>query len=170
MSEQNTGLEKFASQLEDIREQGAILALDELASDGVLNDEGLEKAAGVKANYTLEKVAEEASLNGSISTANAMLEYMRANPEKTAAKVADELEAAINDDYAEMAPPAEEEITEEVEEAALEAAVEGAAEIIAAAAGASPDDPDVVAAAEEVIAEADAEAPAEAPVEETVAE
>lgn len=157
-------LEKYASELSEAREWGARVALNKLASKGLLKEEVLAKVAEEDATTTLEMVKEAGILEGSIATANNIIELLRANPEKTAMEMADAVETAGNEEMAGMdynkgegeggaanLPP-------EVIEAAEVEAVAGAAEVVAVASGLPAESDEVVDAAKEIVTEA---APAE---------
>ena len=154
-------LEKHASVLKEAREWGARQALEKLASAGLLKEEVLAKIAEEDATETLEMVKEAGVLEGSIETANNIIDLLRANPEKTAMQMADDIESAGNNEMAGMgygADAATEELPPEVVEAAEAEAVAGAAEVVAVAKGLPSDTPEVVELAEEIVTEA---APAE---------
>ena len=153
------------AQLNGFYDEGVQLAYDAFekqADEGDFDMEVLEKSDADRAQSAIVDISEDFKFETFIYTANDTIELLDENGFEEAAdfvsKQAQEalggLELPAEEEVAEEGV-AEEELEEEpTEEEAADAAIQGAAEVVAELTGKDESDPEVQAAAEEIVTEA----------------
>ena len=152
------------AQLNGFYDEGVQLAYDAFekqADEGDFDMEVLEKSAADRAQSAIDEIAEDVKLATFIDTANDTIELLDENGfEEAADFVSKQAQEALGG----LELPAEEEVVEgegeeeleeePTEEEAADAAIQGAAEVVAELTGKDESDPEVQAAAEEIVTEA----------------